>query len=97
MDPITVNQYELDLNSFYKSSGTTNSLNLLYANIRSLRRNFQNFVAELQQIDSRIHIIVLSEIWVMNDEIDLYKIPGYNIFSCCNDNYRAGGGYVLFI
>lgn len=34
---------------------------------------------------------VLSEIWVNQDEINLYKIPGFNVFDCCNTNYRAGG------
>lgn len=27
----------------------------------------------------------------MSDEVNIYKIPGYNIFSYCNNNYRAQG------
>jgi hypothetical protein len=68
-----------------------NNLNFLYANIRSLRQNFNSFLLYLDKINSKISCIVLTEIWIGSEEVDLYNIQGYTSFHCCNDTYRAGG------
>lgn len=36
-------------------------------------------------------IIVLSEIWINDDETDQYSLTNYNMFIKCNNTYRAGG------
>jgi len=35
--------------------------------------------------------IFLSEVWIYQFESSMFCIPGYQIFACCNNNYRAGG------
>lgn len=85
-----LNNYETNLPVFYDTEINI-TFNFIYANIRSLRRNFNNFLVELNSIKSKIHCIVLSEIWIKDDEVNLYKIPGFNSFARCNDTYRAGG------
>lgn len=42
---------------------------------------------EFYQIKSDVSIIVLCETWNNSDEVDLYRIEGYNTFRCCNDTY----------
>lgn len=69
---------------------------LIHQNIRSLRANFDTFIAELNAIEKPPQIIVLTEIWVDSNETYLYNIPNYNSFFNCNDSYRAGGVVVYF-
>lgn len=40
------------------SSGAANSVSWLYANIRSPRKYFHDFIAELEMVNSRIHVIL---------------------------------------
>lgn len=91
MDTIENYTYTSLNNDFFLSKNCENNINFLYANIRSMRKNFNNFLAELNQLKNDIHFIILSEIWISTCEIYSYKIPGYNMFACCNDDYRAGG------
>lgn len=67
------------------------SLIFVHQNIRSLRKNFDSFLAHFYYLNVDIDIVVLSEIWIFDDEKYNYKIPNYNSFFCCNDNYRSGG------
>lgn len=81
---------QASMNEFFAQINN-NVFSLIYVNIRSLRKNFNNFLAEFMLIESKIDFIVFSEIWIGSDELDLYGIPGYNIYAKCNDNYRSGG------
>lgn len=38
-----------------------------------------------------VDIIVLSEIWILNDRIAHLKISNYTFFFNCNENCRLGG------
>lgn len=77
--------------NFFKYNDSEKHFSLIYANIRSMRKNFNSFLAEFLLIKENIDIIVLTEVWISSDEVDFYKISGYNSFASCNDNYRAGG------
>lgn len=86
-------EYSFDFvnNEFYKPRNNEKSLSFIYANIRSMRSNFNQFIIEINQLKEKIHFIILVEIWIGKDEVSLYNIPGYTSFSCCNEDYRAGG------
>src|SRR5436190_15186656 len=64
---------------------------IIYTNIRSVRRNFNNFLAELSKVKNKVSCIVMSEVWISSDEVSLYSIPGYKTYANCNDTYRSGG------
>lgn len=79
-------------NIFYKPVGEKKPIfNLLYCNIRSVRKNFDNFLLEFSLIKETVHFIVMSEVWIKEDEINLYNLPNYTTFARCNSNYRSGG------
>lgn len=69
----------------------TDKLIIIQQNIRSLRKNFDLFSVELSTYNELPDIIVLSEIWINYNETDFYKLPDYNVYFNCNENYRAGG------
>jgi hypothetical protein len=72
-------------------SETCENLVFFNQNIRSLRQNFDLFLSELSNLKISLDFIILTEVWISTDEINLYSIHGYNVFSCCNNYYRAGG------
>lgn len=86
-----MSEYSISPNSFFTDFNNEVSYDIIYANIRSLRKNFNNFILELSQIDKKISIIVLCETWISSDEVELFNIQGYNAYHCSNDTYRAGG------
>lgn len=56
-----------------------------------MRHNYDFVIAELDMNYVFSYIIILSEIWINSDEKDFYKIPSYDLYVKCNNNYRAGG------
>jgi hypothetical protein len=55
------------------------------------------FITELNNWSKRPHIIVLTEIWITNDECNYFSIDGYKMYCKCNDSYRAGGVAVYVV
>lgn len=68
-----------------------NNLVIFHQNIRSLRANFDIFVAELMTHNLSPDIIILTEVWVNSNEIKFYNLLQYNVFFKCNERHRAGG------
>lgn len=73
--------------------GLTNSNTLSYMvlNVRSLRNKFNILETKLNSLKRKVSFLVFTEIWLNSDEVNLYKLIGYNLYSKCNDNYAAGG------
>lgn len=67
------------------------TLQFVVQNIRSLRQNFDLFVSELSIMSIKPDLVILTEVWIMSNEVNLYKIDGFDMFANCNDSYRSGG------
>ncbi|KAG8319844.1 hypothetical protein J6590_108404 [Homalodisca vitripennis] len=80
-----------DINTFFNLESNQGGFNIIYTNIRSMRKNFDSFIININNSINRINIIILSEIWIGTDEVELFNIPGYVLFAECNDVYRSGG------
>lgn len=78
-------------NSFDCNLTNTNIFSVCHQNIRSLRKNFDKCIANLNSFKHLPSIIFLSETWIYDYELKLYNIPNYICIGCCNNNYRAGG------
>jgi hypothetical protein len=81
----------MNIETFFEDKENRLNFSLIYVNIRSMRRNFNDLLLELNEVINSVHFIVLSEIWIGSDEVSLYNIPGFRVFCKCNDSYRAGG------
>lgn len=68
-----------------------NSFVIIHQNIRSLRKNFDLFLCNITVNSMKPDLIILTEIWINTEESNFYKIPNYNLYTKCNDSYRAGG------
>jgi exonuclease III len=71
-----------------------NKVTVIHQNIRSLRSNFDSFMLHFSTFNCKPNIIVLTEIWIDDSEINLYRINGYKHFVKCNNNSRAKGVFV---
>lgn len=68
---------------------------IIHLNIRSLRSNFDNFISLISNYSHMLSVIILSEIWIYNDEISFYSIDNFDSFFCCR-NFNRSGGIVVF-
>lgn len=74
-----------------------NVLYLLTLNIRSLRSNFENFLAHLHLLDTKYDLIVLTETWIQEEELSSYPIPDYASFVHSRKDGRRSGGVVVYV
>lgn len=73
-----------------------NNFLIIHQNIRSMRKNFDNFLVHLNSFLIKPDLIFLSEAWIYDEEVLLFDIEGYTFIYCCNNEY-ASGGVVAFI
>ena len=64
-------------------------------NVRSLRKNFTQFLAYFSYMFVHFSFILLTEIWLDDDFADTFVLPGFYKFDLCRNNY--GGGVRLFV
>lgn len=69
----------------------SNNLVIFHCNIRSIRANFDELMVLLNSSLKYIHVIVLTEIWISENEVQLYQINNFKSFGCCRDVNRSGG------
>ena len=73
-----------------------NCFSTLHMNIRSLKKNFDDFIEYLSTINLSFSVIALSETWLNDSSSDSFHIPGYN-FVAKSRKHRIGGGVGIFI
>lgn len=73
----------------------TNSFSFIVQNIRSMRANFDLFIAELNVLENSPLFIFLTEIFIFDYEVDNYNINNYVSFANCNNSYKSGGVLVF--
>lgn len=72
---IMVKEFTLDIVNEYEDH-----VIVLHQNIQSICKNFNLFVLKLQCLKKLPKIIILSEIWIEDEEIPFYSLPGYNAY-----------------
>jgi len=87
----TVNTIRNSPDCNHSNFNVQNTLIFLHQNIRSLRANFHNLVANLNTLDRLPDLIFVSEIWIYYHEVKDFNIPNYNFYAVPNSTYAAGG------
>lgn len=72
-----------------------NSSSFIYMNIRSLRKNFNIFLANINKIIANINIIILVETNIVDDENQFYTITNFN--SVFLNRNGKGGGIAVYV
>lgn len=73
------------------NSNKVNHLVIANQNIRSLRCNFDRLVSEISVCERLPDLIILTEIWISNSEVNFYQINDYSLVTSCNDSSRGKG------
>ena len=71
------------------------SLSILMLNIRSCKKNFDQFIANFSHILTYFSCILLTETWLTLDRDHVFGIPGFNCHNLYRDQY--GGGIKLYV
>lgn len=66
-------------------------INLLYCNIRSIRKNFDKLKLYLYHATIEYHIIVLAETWISENELPLFHIDNFTGIIQRRYHKRSGG------
>lgn len=85
------------LNSFNELEEhlNTKNISLICMNIRSIRKNFTEFLTRTNNIINKITAIILTETNICDDENKFYAINGYN--SIFLNRINRGGGIAVYI
>ena len=84
----TIEQY----NTHFQNS----QLFILSLNIRSFNANIESFYAVLQSLNKTPDIIILTETWINDDNIERSEIEGYHSFHTLRQGGGRGGGVSIF-
>ena len=68
---------------------------ILMINIRSCKKNFDNFIANFNNILACFSCIILTETWLTSDLDNIFHIPGFYANNLYRNQY--GGGIKLYI
>lgn len=71
-------------------------LSCLHFNIRSLIKNFIKLQEVIHSCTFPLDIIVLTEAGITNRIVNLYTMPGYNMYSQLRES-RKGGGIIIYV
>lgn len=74
---------------------TENNFTVLTFNIRSINRNFDNFLVTYQRLNIGFDVIILTECW-LSETSSVGQIPGYTSFST-RKNINQNGGVVIYV
>ena len=88
-----------DFNSAYENESSLNYFSILDLNIRSIKKNFENFKMFLNSINFTFSIICFSETWLdetNSTENSLYELPNY-ISKHQVRSDRRGGGLSIYV
>ena len=84
------------LDEYYSSDHAKFDLSLLNFNIRSFHSNRRNFETMLASFQSKFSLIVLTETWNTESNLNLCFIDGYNSAHTFRPNLMRGGGVSVF-
>ena len=70
---------------------TKDTFSIIHSNIRSAKKNIDNFDNYISNLKCSFSIIALTETWLCDDNIDLYSIKGYKSVNSTRLGKRGGG------
>ena len=82
--------------SMFESPDT---FSVLHLNVRSLRKNFEDFKELYKTLNLKFNIVCFSETWADDNKLEndsLIQLPGYNVLCQIRKN-RRGRGISIFV
>ena len=73
---MTVKYYDANSISKYIGNNRPKSINIIHINIRSVRKNLDEFIINLEKTKTEFQVIILTEKW-LNCQEDFNRIPRF--------------------
>lgn len=92
----------MEIDDFFDSQAIMNynikneSINILHMNIRSMRKNFEQFSCYLNRTGIKYQIVLLSETWITDEHDCNYELNGYSRIDKIA-RYSRSDGLCMFI
>ena len=89
-----------EVKPYLRSTQYLEKLNVLHVNIRSIKRNFENLKALLEECEFVFNIICVSETWCSNTELQNnsnLSLTGFDSVPYERSKKNRGGGVLIFI
>jgi hypothetical protein len=80
----------------YNDININKTLKIVHQNIRSARKNFDNFLSHIIKNIDEIDVIVLTEIYIYQKELKFYNIEGFHLFAKPRE-FNRGGGIIIYV
>ena len=93
--PVESAPVDVDAPTEYLQASQNNNFSLFFANINSVRKNFNELMALLNMINHQFSIIALNESKLSQGEHLAYPIQGYHAYSQPRD--CRGGGVLIYV
>ena len=97
----TNDEIEIDIDVTHYNSSPCNLnknsfANILYLKARSLRNSFNDVQNYIETQTFKIHIIVISETWLTNEDTQYFNFHHYQAFHSVRKNGRGGVVSIIF-
>jgi hypothetical protein len=73
-----------------------NNMNIVCLNLRSIRKQWDLLITHIHDHLQHIHILILLEINIKQDEVVNYSLPNYGSIALCRTTGRGGGILLLY-
>lgn len=91
----TLNPHD-EFSCFLRPTVLNNTIfNILHFNIQSMRSHFDELYLMLLNVFDFIDVLILTEIWIKDNEISFYNLDKFDMFYSCRD-YNKSGGVVVY-
>ncbi|XP_065684402.1 putative uncharacterized protein DDB_G0289263 [Hydra vulgaris] len=92
--------YPNEVKYFLKIDNINSYLNVVHINIRSLKKNFENFLNVICETDNSFNLICVTETWSSNEEFENnsnLQLPGFNAITLERNINKRGGGVLFYV
>lgn len=79
------------MNHFPDNISSRAFMNVLSLNIQSIRNKISDLTTYVENSKIKIHVIVLTETHIKENETKFFNLPGYNVEHCVRKSGRFGG------
>lgn len=96
-DPVSISSL---LKIAHKHNGTIlqphgDDINVMHWNVNHLTNKLEDVTLYVSSYPGRLHIVIISETWLRDDNHSFFQLPGYTAFHNVRSSY--GGGLAIFI
>ncbi|MBY0581213.1 MAG: endonuclease/exonuclease/phosphatase family protein, partial [Rickettsiales bacterium] len=88
------------ISNFLGVDNKSDYFNVMHVNIRSLKKNFENFINLISETNNYFNVICITETWCSKQDFELNTnllLPGFKEIFLERNNNKRGGGVLFYL